>query len=554
MANNISSYLKSSTIFFTLFFNIYSNNQPVVHLYYHNGSKHLLDIALKKYGKYNKVEEQLLFCIAEKTTLTINPPATSNQCCSVDTIHASFVNWLCLDADVRPYLIGSVISIDGAYILGSVRATYSQLPFSFHLFNCVVTDELILSFSNINSIYIKASRIKRMIGQCMQINNIFNCESSLFTDGIRLDNLTVNGNFSIINDTIKGEANLPGLTIKGSFLIDGSLIENPNNTAIDITESNVNGSFSIESSEINGTIEMVECSIGKSFYIEKSNFIKSSWKMLMAERINVEGILTVNDMKSISGCINISYATIKNGIFWRNNPSNNNFLLNLNHSKTSVFGDVENNWPNHRMLEINGFEYTQIGEGSPIDYKTRKRWLHLQDSIPFNPQPYEQLSKVLSNTGHFEDSKKIKILKEIDLIKYGQLSLFDRSRNILYGVLTGFGYRSENSLFFSVLLIIIGTIIFRIGFKRGYFQRCSNEKSPNFNSFLFSLDVFLPVLDLHQEKNWRIQIQDQHRFKFLFISIKKGTLSYIYFLFQIMSGWVLTTLFLVSISGLITKS
>ena len=78
---------------------------------------------------------------------------------------------------------------------------------------------------------------------------------------------------------------------------------------------------------------------------------------------------------------------------------------------------------------------------------------------------------------------------------------------------------------------------------------------PEFNAFVYSLDVFLPVIDLHQGSCWlpdstkdfRLPISEK-----VSIPISGKVLCY-YVWIEIGLGWVLTTLFVVSLTGLVRR-
>jgi hypothetical protein len=71
---------------------------------------------------------------------------------------------------------------------------------------------------------------------------------------------------------------------------------------------------------------------------------------------------------------------------------------------------------------------------------------------------------------------------------------------------------------------------------------------PEFNALMYSLDVFLPIVDLHQESYWSPSPP-----------IEKGKKTYTlnYFIlifwmrFQILTGWILTTMLVGGLTGLI---
>ena len=64
---------------------------------------------------------------------------------------------------------------------------------------------------------------------------------------------------------------------------------------------------------------------------------------------------------------------------------------------------------------------------------------------------------------------------------------------------------------------------------------------PKFNQFWFSVDIFVPLFNLHQEIHWHLARDKRGGFPWLTL----------WYWFEIVAGWILTSLFLLSITGLL---
>ncbi len=60
---------------------------------------------------------------------------------------------------------------------------------------------------------------------------------------------------------------------------------------------------------------------------------------------------------------------------------------------------------------------------------------------------------------------------------------------------------------------------------------------------MYSVDVFTPVIDLRQANYWLPKYDKEH---WIFGGVLRG-----YLWFQIISGWIIVTLFLTGLSGLV---
>ena len=82
---------------------------------------------------------------------------------------------------------------------------------------------------------------------------------------------------------------------------------------------------------------------------------------------------------------------------------------------------------------------------------------------------------------------------------------------------------------------MVGSVLFGIGHVRERLSPASNDPLPNFNAIVYSLDTFAPLIDLHQAK----------------YRLPTGWFLRAYLWVHIILGWVLTTLLVVGLTGLV---
>jgi len=69
---------------------------------------------------------------------------------------------------------------------------------------------------------------------------------------------------------------------------------------------------------------------------------------------------------------------------------------------------------------------------------------------------------------------------------------------------------------------------------------------------LYSLDVFLPFVNLHQEHYWWPDADASGRCRVLSATVNcRGSLVLYYLWAQIISGWILSAIFVAGVTGLI---
>jgi hypothetical protein len=188
---------------------------------------------------------------------------------------------------------------------------------------------------------------------------------------------------------------------------------------------------------------------------------------------------------------------------------------------------------------------------------------------PFSSQPYIQLAGLLKSTGHEAEAIHILIEKERDNRKYGSLGLFSRCINYFLEFSIGYGYRSHRSLIISVIIILFGGYIFGEGFQQNLISSTDqggNKRNPQhqntsatFNPWGYSLDVFLPVIDLQESRQWSPKTTPGQKialciFKTSFCLKGDGELLRYYFWSHIILGWLFTSLWVAGFTGLIRRN
>ncbi|MGE4553398.1 MAG: hypothetical protein AB7D57_09805, partial [Desulfovibrionaceae bacterium] len=246
--------------------------------------------------------------------------------------------------------------------------------------------------------------------------------------------------------------------------------------------------------------------------------------------------------------------------------------LDLRHAKVEVLQDSPASWPEPGALRLEGFRYARIDDNSPTDFRTRKQWL---DRLPrdgrFRPQPYEQLADVLRRAGYEEDAKLIHMEKHRAKVKAEQWiwrSAHKRLLNFLFRITVGYGYEPWRALWWMLVFVLLGWSLFSWGhqdgimveFQGGRFksEQLQGEYAPHpyptFNAFIYSLDAFIPLVDLHQEIYWMPNSESLQKVRIRPIDWYWPAWTIrVYLWVHILAGWVLTLLFVAGVSGLVRR-
>jgi uncharacterized protein YjbI with pentapeptide repeats len=269
-------------------------------------------------------------------------------------------------------------------------------------------------------------------------------------------------------------------------------------------------------------------------------------------------------------------------------------------------------WPRPSRLLVDGFIYGRISSEGPIEVDKRLNWLALQPQSPFYPRPYLQLAKVLRESGDDNGAKRVLIEMEDRARKNGAWAPIIRP---LLRWTIGYGYDPLRAFWWAAGLSGLGWIIYRRSYLAGSISPSDKdayaefnksggkipEHYPSFSPLIYSLENSLPLVKLGQGDKWQphrpgmsgpMRIRSSSEFAYripwtqllakgqsrwqallrqmtelwghaprwvrsCFASLSATTTAprfVMWFLwFQILLGWLLATLFVAGLSGIVHK-
>jgi hypothetical protein len=281
-----------------------------------------------------------------------------------------------------------------------------------------------------------------------------------------------------------------------------------------------------------------------------------------------------------------------------------NGSLDLKSAHVRVLADGVSAWPKpthsdglRNVIHLDGFTYDRFAGNAPIDARLRKIWLMRQPAAhvgrDFRPQPFEQLIKVLKNMGHPEEARRLAIERQGFLTRRrlaewrtGPHGAIRALGALIWaatgGLLIGHGYRPLRVLFIMAAVGLACGFYFKLAAEKGVFaprdsqvflheafKDCRPEAGgnwtdcaakvggkfaeyPQFNPWVYSFNVLLPVVDLQQEKSW-VPMQRSIRFDLgggHSLTIPDwGTNALV--LAELVFGWLASVLAIAAFSGLV---
>jgi hypothetical protein len=329
-------------------------------------------------------------------------------------------------------------------------------------------------------------------------------------------------------------------------------------------------------------VGLVGATIGGQLNCTGGQFIsKGETPALRASHTKIDSVQFWG-VRAAEGEVSFDYATVTHDFQWWNVDSPKKAILDLRFAKVGRLLNHQNSWPDEGNLFLGGFVYDQIDDHASPNADVQISWLRLQpEEAEFLSQPYEQLAAVFRERGLEEDVRQVMIEKNKEHGRHLQVPIWDWRPwmwfdwiswlfkwswyRIFGNALVGYGYRPGRAFGWSLLVIAIGSLLFHLGYdwnlvtptgdkayvvEKDGTRRLKNgrpqvsEEYPKFNAFVYSVETFVPLLKLGMSKYWIPNETRHHE------SLSGRFLRY-YLWCHIIAGWVLTTLWIGGLTGLV---
>lgn len=489
------------------------------------GSSDLQQLAVSRFGPLTAAEQRVLLAASSGTTQWLGPnsnpddaandPSASQKWGDDRTVPAEFLAWLVTDPRAHEFVSPDGLTIAGARITGQVHLADREVAFPLTLQNCEVADGIDLSQAHTSSLSFPHTHVGLIDGRRLVTRgDIWMVDGFHASELVTLSRAEVDGELTFGGRLDKGVAALM-VNVKGDVVFQEGTVTGQ---TLDLSLAHINGNLGVYNAQFTGTDQ----------------------NGLTAWRSIIEG-----------------------AFYWIDVKMTPNTVLNLTDARVEVLQDDSSCWPAPGNLMIDGLVYGEI-EGTK-DLAARLDWLGRQPK-GYWPQPYSQLAKVFRDDGREADAIDILIAKE-DAERNGEdLNQLERAWKLLLKWTIGYGYRSLQALVWMLLFVLLGTLLFGWGHRIGAVVPTENEAHDSylqhhrlpagyqpFHALVYSMDTFLPLVELHQEDYWlpNPESAPRRRLPLLRLELNSGAFLRAYLWVHILAGWVLTTLFIAGLSGLV---
>jgi hypothetical protein len=536
-----------------------------------------------------------------------NDPAKADEWGPEREIRADLIRWLCKDRDAASAVDPRGIQVHAARITGALDLAFVSVPFPLGLCRCCFTHNANLISTDLPALNLAGSRVLsvtadgavvkgdlffndgfsaegevRLLGA--QIGGDLDCSGGAFKNpggnALSADRADVKGSVFLSDGfSAAGEVRLLGAQIGGSLTCRRGTFKNPGKDALSADGVNVKGDvFLRDRFSAEGAVRLHGAQIGGNLDCRNGTFRNPGRDALSADNGNVKGSVFLSDGFSAEGRVglpgariegdlecsrgkfgemNVETAAIVGRLFWRGAEATEATRLNLTNASAGSLTDDEKSWPDKGNLLLDGFVYGHISGNSPRDAKTRLRWLERQD--PFRPKPYRQLAKVLREAGDDGGARKVLFEMERRRRKAEGRSWHARLWGSVLKWTIGYGFYPWRALGWLVLLTIVGWGLFRFGYfsgavaptdKDAYCFFRTQGRPPDyyqrFTASVYSLENSLPFVNLGQKDHWTPDPNPRG-------SPRMPGLLRGFRWVQVLLGWLLATLFVAGVTGVVRK-
>jgi len=371
-------------------------------------------VQLRENGLLTPAEEALLDAAQAGEVATVGLTVPNLKAPGV-LVRAGLLRYLilggCKDFRTQP----SGITLRGAWVGGMLDLSYTDARGPIDFFNCH---------------FAEAPQMLQLRADGLAI---VRCT---LAKGLRAARIQVAGNLTFNGSRVEGKVSLSGGVVKGHLSCTEAVLRNPEGSAFKAQGITIASSVLMEGTVATGQVSLLGAQIGGQLVCQNVAFHNEAGHALNAQSTQVRGDAFLRGAETggevsfmgaeINGVLDCSHATMRNpqgralnaqrlvvreGFIWRRIKDVAG-AVDLTSAHVGDLWDDPESWARCDRIYLSGFIYDVLHGG--INVPDRLAWLEKGaiSQREFYPQPYEQLAKLLRDTGHRSDARAIMMAKE----------------------------------------------------------------------------------------------------------------------------------------------
>jgi hypothetical protein len=518
-----------------------------------------------------------------------NDPAHAGEWDAQRNVRAALIRWMCADRRAIELEDPGGIRVMGARIIGGLDLAHLHVPAPLELRNCSILEEISLDSAEIPGLSLNGSHTGAIYAQGIKVTGELDMSRGFDASAEVL----------MIKSTIDGPAMFSGGRFRHSVAPrelppEFAELESQMKVALNLHDAQIKGTVIMSTGfQSDGAIVMDNASILGDFLAWGGRFINPNHYAIWAPQCvfshdvhlsdvifqvpaphiavvdgnvyffgaRIGGALDVAGVKfagasSDNNGLEASHASMQNLVTIGASFGDDAFE-HLNGAEIQFIWDDPGSWPKPGELDIGQLKYQAFGALSPVDIASRLHWLRLS-ATSSDPQPYDELAKYYRSVGDSGSATKVLIARD-DAI-YSRAEPIRRIWGKFLKVTVGYGHEPLRTVLWMLAIVLLGAVLVSIGARAGVMRLTwpetaappAGDPTAGLNPLLYSLDVFLPFVNLHQEHYWWPDETASGECSMFGRRVPvRGSLLRHYLWLQIMAGWLLSAVFIAGLTGLI---
>lgn len=456
------------------------------------------------------------------------------------TVRAEVISALLLGARENEPGHVAAVRLTGARITGTINLGHAHVTVPLELTSCQLTEAPHLYWARLQSVHFLRCRLPGLVASGARVDGHMLLEGSHVYGGVWLDSCHITGILNlngarlshpggdaplladrmVVDNnvycehgfTVEGEVRLPGVHVGGQLILRGATLRNPQGQALYASRLRVaanvfcdagfaaEGEIRLRGARIGGYLSLVgatvtrpgrvalncdDMSVGTDIYC--SDGFRSDGAVSLSGA-HVEGLLNLRGghLRNPTGvALNLQRMHAEEMLLRPAEPIRG--LVDMSYARLALLRDDPATWAPRYQLD--GLTYDMVEP--PLTAGERLKWLE-RDTDGYQPQPYERLAETYRALGHDAERRKVLLAKQRH--RRTTQSVPHRIWGYAQDITVGYGYRPLLAAAWLVALLAVGTVVFR-------HHPVIREQQHNteFNPFLYTLDLLLPVGSLGQE-------------------------------------------------------
>lgn len=338
-------------------------------------------------------------------------------------------------------------------------------------------------------------------------------------EALTADRLIVEGSMFLAGTRAIGQIWLFGAHISGQLAFNDAVLENPGGDALNAQGVTVEGGMYLNDTEVTGRILLLDARISTKLGLKNATLTNPGGDALAADGLTVETLSLIG--ANVTGKVKLPGAKIGGqltfeGAILENSgddaliasraiigdvdmrPASIAGGIDMSHARVGGWQDDMHTWPT--SVHLDGFVYETI-DASGVTYRQRLDWLS-REQDGYLPHPYEQLATVYRRAGDEQGARMVAIAKQRARrraqFSNSWLQWPSQAWSWFLRYTIGYGYRPTLVLPYLATLFALGWWIFSRAYPSHVHLAKSAAGQRQFSPSRYSLDLLLPVANLHE--------------------------------------------------------